>query len=95
MSTRRGSPVADVIAGNLAGRYILHDVLSNGTAPLHELSEVDLVIFEAPSVARPQFEHHVGGSAEGEGITSRRHGRCSQVCTVSLPRLCGLASGIS
>ena len=57
MSTRRGSPVADVIAGNLAGRYILHDVLSHGTAPLHELSEVDLVIFEAPSVSRPQFEH--------------------------------------
>ena len=57
VSTRRGISVADGIASNLVGRYLLHDVLSNEGAPLHEFSEANLVVFEVPPITKPQFEH--------------------------------------
>ena len=57
VSTRRGGQVADAIAGNVVERYVLQDVLTNGTALFHEFSEADLVVFEVPPVTRPQFEH--------------------------------------
>ena len=54
--TRRGDPVADAVAGNLVGRYNLHDVLVKGAAPFQEFSKADLVVFEVPSSTRPHFE---------------------------------------
>ena len=51
--------MADIIARNLVNRYVLHDVLSKGNAPLQEFSEADLVVFEVPPVTRSQLEHRM------------------------------------
>ena len=57
ISTRRGGPAADSIAGNVIGRYILHDMMRSLTAPLDELSSAHAVVFEAPPIAARRFEH--------------------------------------
>jgi len=57
ISTRRATAAADGIASNLAGRYVLHDVMGHGEAPLQELSTAHLVMIEAPPIVAPRFDH--------------------------------------
>ena len=57
ISTRRGEPAADAIAGCVIGRYVLHDMLTNMKAPLDELSTAHAVVLEAPSIVTARFEH--------------------------------------
>ena len=57
ISTRRGGPAADTIAGNVIGRYVLHDMMRSATAPLDELSSAHAVLLEAPPIVTPRFEH--------------------------------------
>ena len=57
ISTRRGSPAADSIAGNISGRYVLHDMMRSLTAPLAELSSAHAVVLEAPPIVTQRFEH--------------------------------------
>ena len=47
------------MAGNVLERYVLQDVMTKGAALFHEFSEAHLVVFEAPPVTRPQFEHNM------------------------------------
>ena len=51
--------MADGLAGNIVNRYVLHDVITSGSALFQEFSKADLVAFEVPPVTRPQFEHRV------------------------------------
>ena len=51
--------MADSIAGNLVGRYLLHDIISSRDAPLHEFARAEIVVFEVPSITKPQFEHRM------------------------------------
>ena len=57
ISTRRGEPAADSIAANVIGRFVLHDMMANMTAPLDELSTAHLVVLEAPPNGAARFEH--------------------------------------
>ena len=57
ISTRRGGPAADAIAGNVLHRYVLHDMMRSLTAPLDELSSAHAVVLEAPPIVAPRFEH--------------------------------------
>ena len=57
ISTRRGSPAAEHIAGHLHSNYLLHDMMRSVTAPLDELSTAHAVVLEAPSIAMQRFEH--------------------------------------
>ena len=50
ISTRRGGPAADSMAGNVIGRYVLHDMMRSLTAPLDELSSAHAVVLEAPPI---------------------------------------------
>ena len=50
ISTRRGEPAADSISANVIGRYVLHDMMANLTAPLNELSTAHAVVLEAPPI---------------------------------------------
>ena len=57
ISTRRGSPAADAIAGNISARYTLHDMMRSLKAPLDELSSAHAVVLEAPPIVTQRFEH--------------------------------------
>ena len=57
VSTRRAQAAADAIAGSVFAKYILHDMLTTVTAPMHELSSAHLVVLEIPPVVTAKFEH--------------------------------------
>ena len=57
MTTRRAQPAADHLAGNIVGKYILHDLLASVSAPMHELSSAHVVVLEIPPIVTPRFEH--------------------------------------
>ena len=57
ISTRRAQPAADALKDRLHSKYVLHDMLTSVTAPLHELSSAQLVLLEIPSVVVAGFEH--------------------------------------
>ena len=57
VSTRRAQPAADHLAGSVCAKYILHDMLSSVTAPMHELSSAHLIALEIPPVVTVRFEH--------------------------------------
>ena len=59
ISTRRGEPVADTIASNVVGRYLLASIISEQIAPFREFMSVDTVVMEVPPVAKPKFEHQM------------------------------------
>ena len=59
VSTRRGEPAADQIAGHLHSSYLLHDMMRSLTAPLDELSTAHAVVLEAPSIVAQRFEHNM------------------------------------
>ena len=57
ISTRRGASAADGILANVLGRYLLHDVVSQLTAPFHELSHAHVAVLEVPPSVAPLYEH--------------------------------------
>ncbi len=57
ISTRKAAAAADHIAGNLLNSFVLHEMVTNVKAPLHELSTAHLVVLEVPPVSAPKFEH--------------------------------------
>ena len=57
ISTRRGEPAADIISANIIGRYVLHSMMAQMTAPLDELSTAHIVVLEVPPTAAARFEH--------------------------------------
>ena len=57
ISTRKAFPAADMIAGNVLNKSVLHEMVVNVKAPLHELSTAHLVMLEVPPFATPRFEH--------------------------------------
>ncbi len=57
ISTRKASAAADSIARNLLNSFVLHEMVVNVKAPLHELSLVHLVMLEVPPLSTPRFEH--------------------------------------
>ena len=57
ISTRRGEPAANSIAANIIGRYVLHGMMAQMTAPLDELSTAHAVVLEAPPITTARFEH--------------------------------------
>ena len=57
ISTRRGTPAADAIAGNVLDRYVLHDVIGQVTAPFHEFSTAHVALLEVPPTVAPLYEH--------------------------------------
>ena len=59
VSTRRGKPAADQIAGHLHSSYLLHDMMRSLTAPLDELFTAHAVVLEAPSIVAQRFEHNM------------------------------------
>ena len=59
ISTRRAAPAADRIRNNLAGQYLLEEVLSSVDAPLQEMHSADVVAMELPPISRTGFEHRV------------------------------------
>ena len=81
VSTRRGSPAADVIASNVIGRYVLHDMIRNVTAPLDELSTAHAVVLEVPSVVQQRFEHDM------LDLVGRVMRQCSRVAIIVQPSL--------
>ena len=59
VSTRRGAPAADFIAGHVHSSYVLHDMMRSLTAPLDELKTAHAVVLEAPSIVTQRFEHNM------------------------------------
>ncbi len=57
ISTRKASAAAGSIAGNLLNSFVLHEMVVNVRAPLHELSPAHLVMLEVPPLSAPRFEH--------------------------------------
>ena len=57
ISTRKAAPAADALAANIAGCYLLHELLASVKLPLDELSSAHLVAIEIPPVALKGFEH--------------------------------------
>ena len=57
ISTRRGGPASDQIAGHLHSSYVLREMIRLLTAPLDELKTVHAVVLEAPSIVTQRFEH--------------------------------------
>ena len=57
ISTRRATSATDKIEGNLAGRYLLEQVLASTDAPLQEMAAADVVAMEVPPVSKTGFEH--------------------------------------
>jgi hypothetical protein len=52
-------PAADALAANIAGCYLLHELLASVKLPLDELSSAHLVAIEIPPVAVKGFEHRL------------------------------------
>ena len=59
VSTRKAGPAADGLAANIAGCYLLHDLLASVKLPLDELSQAHLVAIEIPPLALKGFEHNL------------------------------------
>ena len=57
VTTRRAQPTSDCLEGKVVAKYILYDMLSSVTAPLHELSSAHVVVLEIPPVVTARFEH--------------------------------------
>ena len=81
VSTRRGSPAADQIAGHLHSRHVLHDLIRSMTAPLDELSSAQAVVLEAPSIVTPRFENDM------LNLISRVTAQCPCVAIIVQPSL--------
>ena len=81
ISTRRGCPAADSIAGNISGRYTLHDMMRSLTAPLDELSSAHAVVLEAPPIVTQRFEHDM------LGLVRKAMSQCPNVAIIVQPSL--------
>ncbi len=57
ISTRKAAPAADALAANIAGCYLLHELLASVKLPLDELSSAHLVAIEIPPVALKGLEY--------------------------------------
>ena len=57
VTTRRAQPAADMLAGSVMGKYVLHDMLTSTSAPMHELSTAHVVALEVPPIVTTRFEH--------------------------------------
>ena len=57
VTTRRAQPAADMLAGTVMAKYILHDMMASTTAPMHELSIAHVVALEVPPIVTAKFEH--------------------------------------
>ena len=57
--TRKTGPAADGLAANIAGCYLLHELLASVKLPLDELSQAHLVAIEIPPLALKGFKHNL------------------------------------
>ncbi len=57
ISTRRTAALAEVLAANVVGVYLLHRMLADVTLPLEELSVAHLVAIGGPPTTLANFEH--------------------------------------
>ena len=81
ISTRRGGPAADYLAGHLHSSYVLHDMMRSVTAPLDELSTAHAVVLEAPSIAMQRFEHDM------LNLTNKITSQCPNLAVIVQPSL--------
>ena len=56
ISSRRAQSISDVIAANLVGPFLLHEILTSIKLPLDELTEAQHAIVEIPPVAAEGYE---------------------------------------
>ena len=81
ISTRRGGPAADRIAGHVHSSYVLHDMMRSVKAPLDELQTAHAVVLEAPSNVAHRFEHDM------LNLTKKITSQCPNLAVIVQPSL--------
>ena len=93
VSTRKAGPAADGLAANIAGCYLLHELLASVKLPLDELSSAHLVAVEIPPVALEGFEHDLFHLVAKIPLDHMLLSSCSQVFDDRLNKHCGFTGG--